>query len=71
MSSNDAEKVPVPSQGGVPGDDKEANLDGKAGEGAIQTLDEGDIAILKTYVRAIRGGKMGKSMYSLANLRNW
>jgi 26S proteasome regulatory subunit T1 len=41
--------VPVPSQGGVPGDDKEANLDGKAGEGAIQTLDEGDIAILKTY----------------------
>jgi len=49
MSQKEAEKVPVPSQGGVPEDDKEANRDGKAGDGPIQNLDEGDIAILKTY----------------------
>lgn len=53
MSQRETEQVPVPSQGGVPGDEKEANRDGKAGDGPIQNLDEGDIAILKTYVRSI------------------
>lgn len=54
MSNKEAEKVPVPAKGGEPKDEKK--LDGEGGDGLdgpIQTLDEGDIAILKTYVRAL------------------
>lgn len=52
MSNKDAEKVPVPAKGGEPKDEKNADPEGTDLDAPIQTLDEGDIAILKTYVRA-------------------
>lgn len=53
MSSKEAEKVPVPSKGGEPKDDKPTDPEGNDLDVPIQTLDEGDIAILRTYVRAL------------------
>lgn len=53
MSQREEEKVPVPAQGGVPSDDPHRNEENQTDEPAVQALDEGDIAILKTYVRAI------------------
>lgn len=52
MSNKDAEKVPVPAKGGEPKDEKKADPEGTDMDAPIQTLDEGDIAILKSYVRA-------------------
>ena len=52
MSQRDAEKLPVPSEGGKPPAEGAAAGEGAGDDGAIRALDEGDIAILKTYVRA-------------------
>ena len=49
MSQRDAEKLPVPSEGGKPPAEGAAAGEGAGDDGAIRALDEGDIAILKTY----------------------
>lgn len=63
--SKEAERVPVPSKGGEPKKDDKPHLPAEGGDGLdapIQTLDEGDIAILRTYVR-----KMGAILVNEEN----
>ena len=51
MSQREEEKVSVPAQGGKPTDQPDRNAENQTDEPEVQALDEGDIAILKTYVR--------------------